>query len=460
MDLKFPSSIITSLEVQDVRFPTSLSLDGSDAIHPGPDYSASYVTITTDTGHTGNGIAFSLGRGNEIICHCIDSLRFLVLDQSIKDIFNDMGSWLYKVNNEGQLRWLGPEKGVIGMAVAGIVNSLWDLLGKMEGKPVWQLLTDMTPEQIISLVDFKYIEDCITKEEALALLQEKQATADERKAKLLSKGLPAYTTAAGWLGYSDQKVKNLCQKFMDEGFTAFKMKVGVSVEDDRRRCAVMREAIGWENKLMVDANQVWGVQEAIDWMKQLAEFKLYWIEEPTNPDDIIGHKMISEALREDGIGVATGETCQNRIMFKQFLATGGLQFCQIDSARMSGLNEVIAVYLMAAKLKIPVCPHAGGVGLCQMVPHLQAFDYVALSGTTDNRITEYVDHLEEHFVHPTKVVKARYMPSTEPGYGTEFLEQSVKDHVYPTGARWKELFSSGQYKDPSLARKKEAMIHN
>eukprot|EP00092_Neocalanus_flemingeri_P040604 GFUD01044213.1.p1 GENE.GFUD01044213.1~~GFUD01044213.1.p1 ORF type:complete len:475 (-),score=115.31 GFUD01044213.1:97-1521(-) len=444
---------IVDLQVQDIRFPTSLEADGSDAIHPDPDYSASYVTLTMDNGCKGYGLAFTLGRGNEIVCHCIDSLRFLVIGVKLQDIFADMGAWLYKTNNEGQMRWLGPEKGVIGMAVAAIVNSLWDMKARIEGKPVWKVLVDMTPEELIKLVDFTYIEDCVTKAEALEILKRNENKKVEREAILLAEGLPAYTTAAGWLGYSEEKIVKLSNQFMENGFTAFKLKVGSDVKDDIRRCGIMRKTIGWENKLMVDANQKWGVKTAIDWMKQLAEFKLLWIEEPTNPDDVLGHKAISEGLRDLGIGVATGECCQNRVMFKQFLMSGGMQFCQIDSARMSGVNEVLAVYLMAAKVGVPVCPHAGGVGLCNMVPHLQGFDFVCITGTTEDRVVEWVDHLHHHFIDPPRVTNARYVTPSAPGYSTQFKEESIKEYAYPNGTAWKTLFAEGKYRDPSMEKK-------
>jgi len=451
---------ILDLQVQDIRFPTSLEADGSDAIHPDPDYSACYVTLTTDNGYKGYGLAFTLGRGNEIVCHCIDSLRFLVVGAKLKDIFDNMGAWLYKVNNEGQMRWLGPEKGVIGMAVAAIVNSLWDLRARIDEKPVWKVLVDMSPEELVKLIDFTYIEDCVTETEALDMLKQNEDAKSEREAILIAEGLPAYTTAAGWLGYSEEKIVTLSNRFMENGFTAFKLKVGSDVEDDIRRCRIMRKTIGWERKLMVDANQKWGVKTAIEWLNKLAEFKLFWIEEPTNPDDVLAHKAISKGIEELGIGVATGECCQNRVMFKQFLMSGGMQFCQIDSARMSGVNEVLAVYLMASKLGIPVCPHAGGVGLCNMVPHLQAFDFVCLTGTTENRVVEWVDHLHEHFIDPPRVECAKYVTPSAPGYSTQFKDDSVEDYLYPDGRVWKALFAEGKYKDPSLDKKMLPMINN
>ena len=314
-----------------------------------------------------------------------------------------MGNWVRTLAHDGQLRWIGPEKGALHLAVAGIVNAFWDLWGKMENKPVWKLLVDMTPQQLVSLVDFRYMEDCITPSEAIEILQKEAKFKEAREEFITQNGFPAYTTQVGWLGYPDEKIKNLSALFLKRGFTAFKMKVGSDLADDKRRLKVLRDCIGWDHLVMVDANQKWSVPEAIQWMKELASFKLHWIEEPTSPDDILGHLAISKALQSDGIGVATGEVCQNRVMFKQFLMSGAMQFCQIDSGRMAGVNEVIGVYLMAKKLNIPVCPHAGGVGLCEMVQHLQMFDYVALSGTTENRMIEYVDHLHEHFKNPPQM---------------------------------------------------------
>jgi len=451
---------IVDLTVDDIRFPTSLELDGSDAIHPSPDYSAVYVVLKTSRGDEGFGITFTLGRGNEILAHCIDSLRFLVVGSNLKDIFSDMGGCLYKWNNEGQLRWLGPEKGVIGLAMGGIVNALWDLRGRIEGAPVWKILVDMSPAEIVSLIDFTYIEDCITKAEATELLEKMRIGGEEKERRVVEEGVAAYTTAVGWLGYSDQKIRDLSARFMAQGFTDFKLKVGSNLEDDIRRCTVLRECIGWENRMMVDANQKWGTAQAIDWMTKLAVYKPVWIEEPTSPDDVLAHKNISMGLKDLGIGVATGEACQNRVMFKQFLMSGGMQFCQIDSARMSGLNEVLAVYLMAAKLGVPVCPHAGGVGLCEMVQHLQTFYLIRIADSTKGRITEWVDHLHHPFEDPATVTNARYNVPKAPGYSTKFKDEYRRDHQYPTGAVWKKLFSSNQYCDPSLAKKNMPMIHN
>jgi len=342
----------------------------------------------------------------------------------------------------------------LSLAISGIINAFWDMWGKIEKKPVWKLVSDMTPEQIVSLIDFRYIVDCITKEEALEMLSKNVPFRKEREEMIKQKGYPAYTTAVGWLGYSDEKIVSLCNKFIDLGFNAFKMKVGKDLEDDKRRLRILRKTVGKEAKIAVDANQIWSVPEAIKWMEELAEFDIHWIEEPTSPDDVLGHLEISRALSKYGIGVATGEVCQNRVMFKQFLKSGAMQFCQIDSGRMSGLNEVLAVYLMAAKLGVPVCPHAGGVGLCEMVQHLQVIDYVCLTGSTENRMIEYVDHLKEHFLDPPIMGESCYFPPIAAGYGTEAKEDSLNDYEYPNGKIWKPLFETGKYVDPSLKCKK------
>ncbi|TRY67692.1 hypothetical protein TCAL_02766 [Tigriopus californicus] len=452
--LNKPKRII-DLDVRDIRFPTSLTADGSDATHPDPDYSCVYVRLyTDDDNYVGCGLTFTIGRGNELVKHAVDSLRFLVVRRFIEDIQENMACWVNDLANESQLRWVGPEKGVIHLAMAAIVNAFWDLWGKIAKKPVWKLLSEMSPERIISLINFKYINDYLSKEEALAILKKNEPFKRERELWITKRGFPAYTTQVGWLGYDDKKLRENGRKFLRDGFTAFKMKVGSDIEDDKRRLRIIREVIGPNNKLMVDANQKWGVQEAIDWMNELAQFNIHWIEEPTSPDDVLGHLKVSQALEKHGIGVATGEMCQNRVMFKQFLQAGALQFCQIDSARMGGLNDVLAVYLMASKAGIPVCPHSGGVGLCEMVQHLQMFDYVVLSGSIENRLIEFIDHLHEHFEFPPKLGRARYFPPMDYGYSTEMKYGSIRDYEYPEGATWKRLLDKGQYRDPSLEFKK------
>ncbi|XP_065308376.1 mitochondrial enolase superfamily member 1-like [Dermacentor albipictus] len=436
---KMVAGCVTKVDVHDVRFPTSLGCHGSDAMHTDPDYSCAYVVISTDTDFQGHGLTFTIGRGTEIVVAAVRALAPLVEDVSLESIYTNFGQFWRKLTSDSQLRWIGPEKGVIHLATAGVINALWDLWGKIEGKPVWKLLTDMSPQEIVSLIDFRYISDLLTKEEAVGLLEEKQQGKVKREKEMLASGFPAYTTACGWLGYTDEKIKQLCQDALKEGFTSFKVKVGRNLADDKRRLQVVRSTIGDKCKLMVDANQYWDVKEAIYWMKELSSFGIHWIEEPTSPDDILGHATISKALAPLGIGVATGEQCQNRVMFKQFLQSGALQFCQIDSCRLGGVNEILAVILMAAKCKVPVCPHAGGVGLCELVQHLSFWDYIAVSGTKDNREIEYVSHLHEHFKSPVLIKNGCYMPPQAPGYGCEMWESSIEQYSYPNGSYWRNF---------------------
>ncbi|KAK8784190.1 mitochondrial enolase superfamily member 1-like [Amblyomma americanum] len=430
---------VTKVDVRDVRFPTSLGYHGSDAMHTDPDYSCAYVVISTDTDFQGHGLTFTIGRGTEIVVAAVRALAPLVVDVSLESIYTNFGQFWRKLTSDSQLRWIGPEKGVIHLATAGVINALWDLWGKIEGKPVWKLLADMSPQEIVSLIDFRYISDLLTKEEAIGILEEKQQGKAKREEGLLATGYPAYTTACGWLGYTDEKIKQLCQDALKEGFTSFKVKVGRNLSDDKRRLQAVRSTVSEKCKLMVDANQYWDVKEAIYWMKELSGFGIHWIEEPTSPDDILGHATISKALAPLGIGVATGEQCQNRVMFKQFLQAGALQFCQIDSCRLGGVNEILAVILMAAKCKVPVCPHAGGVGLCELVQHLSFWDYIAVSGTKDNREIEYVSHLHEHFKNPVLIQNGCYMPPQAPGYGCEMWESSIEQYSYPDGAYWRNF---------------------
>lgn len=431
--------IIEKLTTKDLRFPTSLNSDGSDAMHTHPDYSCAYVILETNAGQIGHGMTFTLGRGTEVVICAIKALENLIIGQKVKDIYDNFSDFWRKLTSDNQLRWIGPEKGVMHLATAAIVNALWDLWARLEGKPVWKLLVDMTPEQLASVIDFRYITDVITKDEAIKILKEKEKNKNARELDLIKNGYPAYTTQVGWLGYSSEKVKSLCKKYLDQGFTAFKVKVGQNLEEDKKRCAMVRENIGSSNVLMVDANQVWSVDEAIDWMKGLAEFKPLWIEEPTSPDDILGHAKIAQALKKYGIGVATGEMCCNRVMFKQFLQAEALEFCQIDSARVGGINEILSIYLMAEKLKVKVCPHAGGVGLCEMVQHLQFWDYVSLSGTKEGKYIEYVDQQHEHFITPVVIKSAAYIPPMVPGYSCEILPSTMEKYEFPKGTYWQEL---------------------
>lgn len=428
---------ITRAEARDIRFPTSRTLDGSDAMNPDPDYSATYVILYTNVpGLTGHGLTFTIGRGNELCVAACQALLPMVLNRSLESITADMGAFWRMITGDSQLRWIGPEKGVIHLATAAVVNAVWDLWAKVEQKPLWKLLVDMSPEDLVRCIDFRYISDALTPDEAHEMLRRQQATRAEREAEMRAHGFPAYTTSAGWIGYSDDKVRRLCQEAIDAGFQHIKMKVGRDLDADRRRARLIREVVGPDRRLMADANQVWDVPQAIAWMRDLAEFDLWWIEEPTSPDDILGHAAIARAVAP--VGVATGEHVQNRIMFKQLLQANAISFCQIDACRLGGVNEALAVILMAAKFGVPVCPHAGGVGLCEYVQHLSIWDYICVSASLENRVIEYVDHLHEHFVDPVVIRNARYMPPQAPGYSIEMKPASLAMYEYPSGAAWRE----------------------
>jgi len=428
---------ITNLVVRDIRFPTSRQLDGSDAMNPDPDYSAAYVILETDGPHQGHGLTFTIGRGNEIVIAAVRALAPLIVGRSLASITANLGEFWRHITGDSQLRWIGPEKGAIHLATAAVVNAVWDLYAKSEGKPLWKLLVDLTPEQLVRCIDFRYITDAITPDEACELLRKLASTKAVREAEMRERGYPAYTTSAGWLGYSDDKLRRLCREAIAQGWNHLKIKVGRDLDDDIQRCTIIREEIGWERKLMTDANQVWDVPQAIEWMKHLARFKPWWIEEPTSPDDVLGHAAIARATEPLGIGVATGEHCQNRVVFKQLMQADAIRFCQIDAARLGGVNEVLAVLLLAAKFGVPVCPHAGGVGLCEYVQHLSIFDYIAVSGSTENRVIEYVDHLHEHFLDPVTMRGGCYLPPTKPGYSIEMKPESLAQHEFPTGPAWR-----------------------
>ncbi|KFB08179.1 L-fuconate dehydratase [Nitratireductor basaltis] len=423
---------ITNLKTFDLRFPTSQSLDGSDAMNPDPDYSAAYVVLETDEpGLEGHGLTFTIGRGNEICCAAIEAMHHLVVGLELDWIRQDPGRFWRHVTGDSQLRWIGPDKGAMHLATGAVVNAVWDLWAKAEGKPVWRLVGDMSPEEIVDIVDFRYLTDAITREEALGILKRAEAGKAERIAQLEAEGYPCYTTSAGWLGYPDEKLRRLCQEAVDAGFDHVKLKVGRDLEDDKRRLAIAREVLGPDRYLMIDANQVWEVGQAIDWLKELSFAKPYFIEEPTSPDDIAGHRRIREAVAP--MKVATGEMCQNRIMFKQFITGGAIDVVQIDSCRMGGLNEVLAVLLMAAKYDLPIWPHAGGVGLCEYVQHLSMIDFIAVSGTREGRVIEYVDHLHEHFLDPCVIRNASYMPPEMPGFSIQMKQASVEAYRVADG---------------------------
>lgn len=430
------NTTITEVLVKDIRFPTSKYLDGSDAMNPDPDYSAAYVILKTDDNRDveGHGLTFTIGRGNELCVAAIESLAPLIIGKTLQSFVSNMSEFWKMITGDSQLRWLGPEKGIIHLATGALVNAIWDLYAKVEGKPLWLLLADMSPEQLVSCIDFSYITDVITPQEALEMLRKNEDTKKKRIEYLYKNGYPAYTTSAGWLGYSDAKMRRLCKEAKVEGFKYMKIKVGSDLKDDVRRARIIREEIGSDLKLMMDANQKWDVNEAIDNMEVLKVFEPWWIEEPTNPDDILGHEKIARAI--EPIMVATGEHCQNRVMFKQLLQAKAIGVCQIDSCRVGGVNEILAILLMAAKFKVPVCPHAGGVGLCEYVQHLSMIDYIAISGTMENRVIEYVDHLHEHFHDPVVITNGAYMPPIMPGYSITMKSDSLKKYEFPKGKAW------------------------
>jgi len=420
---------ITALETADVRFPTSLALDGSDAMNPDPDYSAAYVRIVTDAadGLTGHGFVFTIGRGNDVQVAAIEALAGHLLGRDADALLADMGGTWRALVHDSHLRWLGPEKGVMHMAIGAVVNALWDLKAKRAGTPLWQLLAAMSPEELVDLVDFRYLTDALTPDEALQILRAAEPGRADREARLLREGYPAYTTTPGWLGYDDEKLARLCREAVDEGFDQIKLKVGGELADDVRRLRIARDVVGPDVRIAVDANQRWDVPDAIAWIRQLAEFDLAWVEEPTSPDDVLGHAAIARGIAP--IPVATGEHMANRVLAKQFLAHDALQVLQIDATRVAGVNENLAMLLLAAKFGVPVCPHAGGVGLCEAVQHLAMLDYVAVSGRLDGRMIEFVDHLHEHFVAPVHVAAGRYRAPTEPGAGTEMHAASLAGHT-------------------------------
>ena len=427
---------ITEVIARDIRFPTSRTLLGSDAMNPDPDYSATYVVLRTDEpGLEGHGLTFTIGRGNELCVAAVQALAHLVLGNTLESFTADMAAFWRMMTGDSQLRWIGPEKGVIHLATAAVVNAVWDLWAKAEGKPLWKLVVDMSPQELVACIDFRYVTNVLTPKEALAILQSNEATKSEREAEMREHGYPAYTTSAGWLGYGDEKMRSLCRRMVDEGWRHIKMKVGKDLADDLRRAALIREEIGPARKLMMDANQVWEIDEAIEWMRELARFDPWWIEEPTSPDDVLGHAQIARAIAP--IRVATGEHVQNRIIFKQLLETQAIGFCQIDSCRLGGVNEVLAVLLMAAKFGVPVCPHAGGVGLNEYVQHLSILDYIAISASLTDRVLEYVDGLHEHFFAPPLIRNGRNMPPLVPGYSITMRPESLDTYEYPGGPAWR-----------------------
>lgn len=427
---------ITGFKTLDIRFPTSTEKHGSDAMNPDSDYSAAYLILETDDLKlSGHSLVFTIGRGNDLQCSAIDQLAKKVVGEQLSTLENRIGQISKDLVRDSQIRWLGPEKGITHMAVGGVVNALWDLICKINGKPLWKQLSDMSPEELVELIDFRHISDAITPAEALSILQRAQVSRAANEKFLLEKGLPAYTTTPGWLGYSDETMIRLAKDAVAEGFTLIKIKVGKSLENDIHRLELVRKTVGNDIRIACDANQVWDVNEAIAWIKAINHVNLFWVEEPTSPDDILGHAIISKAVAPTK--VATGEHVHNRIMFKQMLQAGSMSFLQLDATRTAGVNENIAILVMAAKFGIPVCPHAGGVGLCEMVAHLAMFDSVAVTGHHHNRIVEFVDHLHEHFVIPTQIKNAFYIAPLAAGAGAEIKPQSLIDYNYSTGVVWK-----------------------
>ncbi len=430
------TTTLLALHAHDVRFPTSRLLDGSDAMNPDPDYSAAYAIVeTSEPGLVGHGMTFTIGRGNEIVTAAIDAFRPFVAGAALDEIEADTGAFWRRLAGDSQLRWLGPEKGVVHLALAAVVNAVWDLLAKRAGKPLWKYLVDLPTDALVAAIDFRHVTDALTREEARAILDDGRHGAGEREAVLRREGYPAYTTSAGWLGYEDDKIRRLCREALADGWDHLKFKVGRDLADDRRRLAIVRDELGPARRVMIDANQVWDVDEAIEWTNALKEFDPYWIEEPTSPDDVLGHRRIRDAVRP--VRVATGEHGQNRVLFKQFFQAEAIDVCQLDACRLGGVNEVLCVLLLARKFGVPVCPHAGGVGLCEYVQHLSMFDFVRVSGTTDGRMTEHAGHLHEHFVDPIRVERGRYLAPTRPGYSVEMVAESVRDYAFPTGRVWR-----------------------
>lgn len=427
--------MITGVRVVDLRFPTSREHIGSDAVNKDPDYSAAYCILETNTGLEGHGLTFTLGRGTDLCVMALEYLGRFVKGRTLASLTSDMAAFSRQLTDESQFRWLGPEKGVIHLATGALINAVWDLYARAEKKPLWRLLGSMEPEQILSAVEFRYIDDALTREEAREILEEAKRGKAERIALLAREGYPAYTTSVGWFGFSDEKIRRLSREALAEGWTKFKLKVGGDAADDLRRGRIVREEIGWTNKLMVDANQKWGVDEAIQRTRQLGELQPWWMEEPTNPDDVLGHARIRAEVSP--IRIATGEHVHNRIMFKQFFQAKAIDVCQIDSCRVGGVNENLAILLMATKFGVPVCPHAGGVGLCEYVQHLSAFDFIGVSGTMEDRVIEYVDHLHEHFVDPVRIRDGRYLMPERPGYSIEIKAESLERYRFPGGDAWR-----------------------
>ncbi|MGB3764808.1 MAG: enolase C-terminal domain-like protein [Ornithinimicrobium sp.] len=426
-------SIVTSLDISDIRFPTSRELDGSDAMNPDPDYSAAYVRVRCDDDSEGDGFVFTIGRGNEVVVAALQALTPLLVGRGVGGP-HELAETARALLHDSQLRWLGPEKGVMHMAIGAVLNALWDRQSRAAGVPLWEHLSSLSPEEIVDQVDFRYLSDALDRDQALDLLRAAEPGRDERIRLLRAEGYPAYTTSPGWLGYSDQKMVRLAEEAVADGFSQIKLKVGADLENDVRRLKLAREAVGPDIRIAIDANQRWDVEEAVNAVQRLSAWDPYWIEEPTSPDDVLAHAAIRR--RVSPVKVATGEHGQNRVIFKQLLQAGAIDVLQLDSARVAGVNENIAIILLAARFGVPLCPHAGGVGLCELVQHLSMFDFVAVSGSMENRVIEYVDHLHEHFVEPAVVRGGRYQVPTAPGFSSRMHDASQSRFSFPNGAAW------------------------
>nr|WP_224758603.1 enolase C-terminal domain-like protein [Corynebacterium stationis] len=422
---------MSKISTYDLRFPTSATLSGSDAMNPDPDYSSAYLEVETDAndGHKGIGFVFTIGRGNDVVIKAIESLSQRFVGQTVEHLLDDMKMAWDMLVHDSQLRWLGPEKGVEHMAIGAMLSALWDLKAKRAGLPLWQLLAEMTPEELVATLDFRYLTDVLTPEEAVDILKRGQVGKAERIQSLLDNGYPGYSTAAGWLGYSDEKMVSLAKsESTEKGFGLIKLKVGQNINDDLRRLKLAREAIGPDVKLAVDANQVWDVDQAIEWIGHFKDYDLAWVEEPTSPDDVLGHARIAQAVTP--IPIATGEQMQSRILYKQFLQANAFEIMQVDATRVAGPQELVIEYLLAHKFGKRVCPHAGGVGLCEAVQHFAMFDFVAISGTTEGRFIEYVDNQHEHFITPVVIKNGNYMPPTTPGNSCEMTLETAEKYLY------------------------------
>lgn len=420
-------------------------------MNPDPDYSAAYVILRTDdpSKRDGHGFAFTIGRGNDVQVAGIAALAPYVVGRPVAEVCNDLGGFFRQLTHDSQLRWLGPEKGVMQMAIAAVVNAAWDLAAKLADVPLWELLAGMSPEAIVGLVDFRYLSDALTPDEALTILRRNVGTRTERCDEMRANGFPAYTTSAGWLGYDDDKIRSRIRTALADGFRHIKLKVGNDLDDDVRRCRIARAEMGPAPKLMVDANQRWDRDTAIEAIGRLAQFDLFWVEEPTSPDDILAHSAIARAVAP--VAIATGEHAANRVIFKQLLASEAIGFAQIDAVRSGGVNDTLATMLLAAKFGVPVCPHAGGVGLCELVQHLAIFDYIAIGASLENRLLEFVDHLHEHFVNPVQIERGHYVAPRASGFSSMMHAESIAAYTFPHGSAWRDIETHEMLADTSVA---------